>query len=63
MSLFSLASFIFALLSGSPLPEQEGYDEMKGEDVGRYRNVCLEQSCQATLSDTPDDDPTDEQLS
>ena len=39
MNLFSLASFIFALLSGSPLPEQEGH-EMTSEDGGRWSRVC-----------------------
>ena len=58
MNLFSLASFIFALLSGSPLPEQEGL-EMTGEDAGRWSRVCHVE----TAVDVPEDDLKDSEIS
>ena len=58
MNLFSLASFIFALLSGSPLPEQEGHD-MKSEDGSRWSRVCQVE----TPVDVPEDDLKDGALS
>ena len=56
--LFSLASFILALLSGSPLPEQEGH-EMTGEDGGRWSRVCQVEAA----VDVPEDDLKDSVLS
>jgi len=55
---FALVSFILALLTGSPHPEQEGQD-MKGEEMGRHCNVCQA----ATFSDAPEEDPSEGQLS
>ena len=58
MNLFSLASFILALLSGSPLPEQEGH-EIKGEDAGRWNRVCHVE----TPVDVQEDDLQDIEIS